>query len=126
MPGRVAGERTFGRGEVVSVRDGFRVLLVDDYGDDCELYRVALARQYRKLFELDGIPLTVEPEALEAIARRAAARRLGARGLRTVLEEIMLEPMFSPPSTPRTREFVVTRDLVEESEAPLVALERAV
>ena len=59
----------------------------------------ALVKQYKRLFELDGVQLEVEDEALEAIADRAIERKIGARGLRAIMEDIMLDVMYDIPST---------------------------
>ena len=60
--------------------------------------RSALLKQYRQLFEMEGVDLTVTDEALSAIARKAIDRKTGARGLRSIIEAILLEPMFDLPS----------------------------
>ncbi len=83
----------------------------------------ALLKQYTKMFELEGVGLTLEPEALRAIARKTIARGTGARGLRAVLESIMLDVMFDLPSRMDIREVVVTQDTIEEGNQPLLILE---
>jgi ATP-dependent Clp protease ATP-binding subunit ClpX len=72
----------------------------------------ALARQYQKQFEWDGIKLRFTDEALRAVARQACERKVGARGLRMILEELMLEAMYTLPSQKKIKEFVVTADMV--------------
>jgi len=84
--------------------------------------RNALLKQYEKIFELEGIGLTVEPEAVRAIARKAIARGTGARGLRAVLEEAMLEIMFDVPSRDDVREVVLTSEAVAGAVPPLLVL----
>ena len=59
----------------------------------------SLTKQYQKLFELDGVDLDFEPEALRAIARASLAQKSGARGLRAVLEKVMLEHMYEVPGS---------------------------
>ncbi|WP_428276090.1 ATP-dependent Clp protease ATP-binding subunit ClpX [Candidatus Palauibacter sp.] len=83
----------------------------------------ALLKQYTKMFELEGVGLTLDPEALRAIARKTIDRGTGARGLRAVMESIMLDVMFDLPGRMDIREIVVTRETVEESNQPLLILE---
>ncbi|WP_456430464.1 ATP-dependent Clp protease ATP-binding subunit ClpX [Nitratifractor sp.] len=78
----------------------------------------ALVRQYQKLFELDGVTLTFEEEALRAIAQKAIDRKTGARGLRSILEEILLEIMYELPDL-QGYEVVITPDVVERHAQPL-------
>jgi len=87
--------------------------------------RNALLKQYEKMFEIEGIGLTVEAEALRAVARKAIARGTGARGLRAVLEETMLEIMFDIPSRDDVREVVLTAESVEGHVPPLLVLDPA-
>jgi len=83
----------------------------------------ALLKQYAKMFELEGVGLTFDPEALRAVARKTIHRGTGARGLRAVLEGIMLEVMFELPGRMDIREVVVTRETVDENTQPLLILE---
>ena len=85
--------------------------------------RNALLKQYTKMFELEGVGLTLDPEALRAIARRTIARGTGARGLRAVMETLMLDVMFDLPGRLDIREVVVTKDAVEGGHQPLLILE---
>ena len=73
----------------------------------------SIVKQYEKLFEMDGIKLTFTPEALTAIVDKAMEYKLGARGLRSIVESIMMDAMFEIPSK-RTKSFEVTADYVEE------------
>ncbi len=73
----------------------------------------SIVRQYVKLFEMDGIKLTFESDALEYIVDEAMEQKIGARGLRSIVEQIMIEPMFMLPSQ-KTKEFTVTRTFAEE------------
>jgi len=82
--------------------------------------RNALVKQYQKFFELDGADLEFTPEALEAIAREAMRRNTGARGLRAILEEIMLNVMYELPSRPEVSRCLVTRETVVNREEPLL------
>ncbi len=85
----------------------------------------ALTKQYKKLFDLEGVGLTFDKEALRAVARRALKRGTGARGLRAILEDMMTEIMFELPSREDVREVVVTEESVTEGRQPLVVTERA-
>ena len=78
----------------------------------------ALAKQYRKLFELDGVNLEFAPEALRAIAHRAVERKTGARGLRAILENIMMDTMFEIPSDETIGSCLITEQVVEGNEKP--------
>jgi len=72
----------------------------------------ALTKQYKKLFEYDGVELEFTPEALDAIAEKAAALQNGARGLRSVTEKIMNGYMFDIPSHPETKKLVITKEMI--------------
>ncbi|HEU0179013.1 MAG TPA: ATP-dependent Clp protease ATP-binding subunit ClpX [Blastocatellia bacterium] len=72
----------------------------------------ALARQYQKQFEWDGIKLRFTDEALRAVARQACERKVGARGLRMILEELMLDAMYTLPSQKKMKELLVTAEMV--------------
>ncbi|MEJ2185092.1 MAG: ATP-dependent Clp protease ATP-binding subunit ClpX [Gemmatimonadota bacterium] len=82
----------------------------------------ALVKQYTKMFELEGIGLTFDPEAIQAVAQRALDRGTGARGLRAVLEELMCDVMFDIPSRDDVREVVITPEAVLDGIAPLLVL----
>lgn len=82
--------------------------------------RNALVKQYQKLFELDGVNLEFQQEALEAIAREAMRRNTGARGLRAILEEIMLDIMYDIPSRNDITKCIITKEIIEKKEKPLV------
>ncbi len=82
----------------------------------------ALVKQYQKMFELEGIGLTFDREAIRAIANKALARGTGARGLRSIIEAIMRDVMFEIPSRKDVREVVVTPESVEQGVAPLLVL----
>ncbi len=94
--------------------------------DEPDLVRIltepknALVRQYQKLFELDNVNLRFTPNALKAIARRAIERKTGARGLRNVMEKIMLDIMFRLPSLPNVRECVINRAVIEKGKEPVL------
>ncbi|MFI3209993.1 MAG: ATP-dependent Clp protease ATP-binding subunit ClpX [Peptostreptococcaceae bacterium] len=80
----------------------------------------ALVKQYQKLLELDDVELEFEEEALYAIAKKAIERNTGARGLRSIVESIMMETMFEVPSREDIKKVVVTEKAVNEEEQPLL------
>jgi ATP-dependent Clp protease ATP-binding subunit ClpX len=82
----------------------------------------ALVKQYTKMLELEGIGLTFEPAAIQAIAAKTLNRGTGARGLRAVIEERMRELLFELPSRNDIREVVITREAIEDGVAPLLVL----
>jgi ATP-dependent Clp protease ATP-binding subunit ClpX len=84
----------------------------------------ALTKQYQKQFEWDGIKLRFTEDALRAVARQACERKVGARGLRMILEELMLEAMYMLPSQKKIKEFVVTAEMVQNRRA-IFPLEKA-
>ena len=86
--------------------------------------RNALVRQYAKLFEMDGIVLKFQPEALEALVDLAIRRKTGARGLRAVMENVLQPFMYSMPSRGDVTECVITRDTVERGAEPLLVLKK--
>ncbi len=79
----------------------------------------ALTKQYQKLFELDNVLLTFQPEALEAIAELAIQRKTGARGLRSIMEEIMLDIMYELPEL-KGYEVIITKESVSKKEKPML------
>jgi len=79
----------------------------------------ALVKQYKKLFAIDGVKLTFEEEALEAIAELALERKTGARGLRAILEEVLLDIMFDLPEL-KGYEVVITKDVILKKEKPIL------
>ncbi|MBK1634603.1 ATP-dependent Clp protease ATP-binding subunit ClpX [Rhodovulum adriaticum] len=80
----------------------------------------ALVRQYQRLFELEDVKLTFTDDALTAIAKRAIARKTGARGLRSILEDILLDTMFDLPGMEGVEEVVVNDETVNSDAAPLM------
>ncbi|SER12443.1 ATP-dependent Clp protease ATP-binding subunit ClpX [Granulicatella balaenopterae] len=79
----------------------------------------AIIKQYAKLFALDGVELEVTDEALDAIAEKAIERNTGARGLRSIIEAVMLDIMFETPSREDVKKVIVTRDVVESKGKPV-------
>ena len=80
----------------------------------------ALIKQYQKLFDLDGVILTFEDEAVEAIAKQAFERKTGARGLRSIMEKVMMDIMYQIPSDETIKECVITKGAVEGTSEPLL------
>ncbi len=78
----------------------------------------ALIKQYKKLFKLDNVELEFEDEALGLIVDKAIERKTGARGLRSIIEEIMRDVMFEIPSNPKIEKCIITKQTVEKGEAP--------
>ena len=87
--------------------------------------RNAITRQYQKLFEYENVKLRFDDGALEAIAELALARKIGARGLRMIIEDIMLELMYSLPNEKSQQDIVVTREIVEKKNNSFTLVEKA-
>jgi ATP-dependent Clp protease ATP-binding subunit ClpX len=94
--------------------------------DEAALIRIltepknALIKQYQKLFEMDDVRLEFREDALKAVAQKAIARKTGARGLRSIMENILMEPMFDIPTARDIEEVVINGDVIENGAAPLV------
>jgi ATP-dependent Clp protease ATP-binding subunit ClpX len=86
----------------------------------------ALVRQYQRMFEIDGVDLEFEPDALEAIADLAVLRKTGARGLRAIMEEVLGPIMFEVPSTEDVARVIVTKQSVLDNAAPTIVPRKAV
>jgi ATP-dependent Clp protease ATP-binding subunit ClpX len=80
--------------------------------------RNAFVKQYKRLFELDGVDLEFTPDAIEAVADQALLRGTGARGLRAIMEEVLLSVMFEVPSRKDVERVVITREVVLENVNP--------
>jgi len=85
----------------------------------------AIIKQYQRLFEFENVRLKFSEDAMRAVARQAMARKVGARGLRMILEELMLDLMFHLPSQKKVKEFEVTREMVDKRNATLSMMEKA-
>src|SRR5512142_2126712 len=85
----------------------------------------ALVKQYAQLLSMEGVDLEVRPTALKAIARRALARKTGARGLRSILEQALIDTMFELPNTTNVDKVVVDESTIDESKAPLLVYREA-
>ena len=82
----------------------------------------ALVRQYAKLMDMDGVKLEFESDALVAVAKRAIERKTGARGLRAILEDVMLDIMYEGPSRDDVERYVITENVIEKKGQPIVEL----
>jgi ATP-dependent Clp protease ATP-binding subunit ClpX len=87
--------------------------------------RNAITRQYQRLFEYENVELRFSDDALYAIAEAALRRKIGARGLRMIIEELMLDLMYTLPGQKKIRECVITREVVESKEKPITVIEKA-
>ena len=85
----------------------------------------AITKQYQKLFEYENAKLRFTDAALEAIAEGAIHRKIGARGLRMIIEDLMLDLMYSLPSQKKIRECVISREVVEHKAQPMMLMEKA-
>ena len=83
----------------------------------------ALTKQYRKLFEMEGVDLEFREDALLAVAKKAMDRKTGARGLRTILENVLLDTMYDLPSATSARKVVVDEAVVTGETKPYVIYE---
>ncbi len=79
----------------------------------------ALVKQYQRLFDMESVELSIHPDALNAIAKRAIERKTGARGLRSIMEAILLETMYDLPGLDGVQEVVISSDVVEGKSRPL-------
>lgn len=84
--------------------------------------RNALIKQYRYMLQLDGVELKFEADAIEAIARQALARKTGARGLRSVIEGVMMDVMYNIPSMDRVAECILTKACITDGAAPTLVM----
>jgi ATP-dependent Clp protease ATP-binding subunit ClpX len=107
------------------------VIATLDELDELALVRIlkepknALTKQYCKLFDMENVHLKFTEEALRAIAREAMKRKSGARGLRAIMENIMLDIMYDIPSQPNIKEVVISEDVVDRNEPPIVVYSKA-
>ena len=107
------------------------VLGVLDELDEADLVRIlreprnALVKQYEKFFELENVALRFTEGALRAIAKKATARKSGARGLRSIMESIMLDIMYELPGQNNVKEVVISEEVVSTGQAPILLYEKA-
>jgi ATP-dependent Clp protease ATP-binding subunit ClpX len=86
--------------------------------------RNALVKQYKKLLEMDGVSLKFTDGALRAVAKAAMHNKAGARGLRAILENAMLDIMYDVPSRRNVREIVISEDVIDKHEPPIVVIQK--
>ena len=87
--------------------------------------RNAIIKQYQRLFEFENVRLKFSEDATRAVAREALQRKVGARGLRMILEDLMLDLMYHLPSQKRLKEFEVSREMVEKRDVSIPMMEKA-
>ena len=104
----------------------FNELGVEDLVSILTKPKNAIIRQFQKLFEMEGVALEFEARALETIARKSLERNLGARGLRSIIEDLMLDMMYELPSSKPQGEIRITHEMVEENDAGPERLKKAV
>ena len=80
----------------------------------------AMVKQYQALLSYDGVELEYEPEALEAMADKAIEKRIGARGLRSIMEGVMTDVMYTIPSDSTVKKVIITADSVLNGTSPLI------
>jgi ATP-dependent Clp protease ATP-binding subunit ClpX len=85
----------------------------------------ALVKQYTKLLSMEGADLEIRPNALKAIARKALARKTGARGLRSILEQSLIDTMYELPNVANVEKVVVDESTIEENKPPLLVYREA-
>jgi ATP-dependent Clp protease ATP-binding subunit ClpX len=83
----------------------------------------ALVKQFTKMFELDGVELKFQKEAIQLIARQAIQRKLGARGLRLIMEDLMLDYLYELPTLTNAKELTITVDMVRKHHPKLSIVE---
>ncbi|MEK9732706.1 MAG: AAA family ATPase, partial [Pelagibacteraceae bacterium] len=85
----------------------------------------SLTKQYSKLFEIEGTKLTFAKDALKAIAQKAIVRKTGARGLRSIIEEVLLETMFDLPSMENVEEVILNKEVINGKTKPLMIFSKS-
>ena len=127
--GKVAGEDLLKYGMIPEFIGRLPVLATLNELDEAALVKVlvepknALAKQYRKLFEFDGVALTFTDGALRQVAKEAVERKSGARGLRAILEQAMLDVMYEIPSRSNIHEVVINEDVIAKRSKPLLIMQ---
>lgn len=84
----------------------------------------SLVKQYQKLLEMENVKLRFQEGAMVAIVREAIKRKTGARGLRSIIEEIMLDVMYELPSLENVRECIITEEVLTHKEKPMLVYEK--
>ena len=85
----------------------------------------AITKQFKKLFDMEGVELEIRPDALAAIAKRAIKRKTGARGLRTIVESVLLDTMYDLPSLENVSKVVVDESVIEHKSEPYLIYQSA-
>ena len=85
----------------------------------------AISKQFRKLFEMEGVDLEFRADALKAVAHKALERKTGARGLRSILEGVLLDTMYEIPSQSDVSKVVIDESVIEGSSKPLLIYENS-
>ena len=80
----------------------------------------ALVKQYQKLFSMEGVTLTFDDEAVHRIAKLALERKTGARGLRSIMESILLDIMYELPSMKNLEEVIITKEVIDGNSKPIL------
>ncbi len=83
----------------------------------------ALVKQYKKLFEMEGVELEFRPDALKAVARKALRRKTGARGLRSILEQALLDTMYELPTMKGVSKVIIDENVIDGDGKPLLIYE---
>jgi ATP-dependent Clp protease ATP-binding subunit ClpX len=101
------------------------IATLDDLDEDALMQilsapKNALVKQYQRLFEMEDVKLTIPDEALKSIAKKAIERKTGARGLRSIMEGILLDTMFELPGLESVQEVVISKEVVEFDAKPLL------
>jgi ATP-dependent Clp protease ATP-binding subunit ClpX len=112
-----------GRIPVVAV---FNDLNIEDLVAILTRPKNAIVKQFQKLFDMEGVALEFAEDALQAIARKSLQKKLGARGLRTIIEELMLDIMYELPSNKKAAKIQVTKRMVDENDTGFERLKKAV
>ena len=92
----------------------------DDLVEILQTPKNALIKQYQKIYEIEGTKLTFSEDAIKSIAEKALQRETGARGLRSIIEKVLIENMFDLPSMENVEEVLVNKDAVEKNKEPLI------
>ena len=104
------------------------VASLDDLDEDALIQilskpKNALVKQYKSLFEMEGVELNFQDDAIVAIAKKALVRKTGARGLRSIMEDILLDTMFELPDLTNVKEVVISAEVIESGARPLLIYE---
>jgi len=110
----------------IPVVANFSELDINDLVDILSKPKNAIVKQFQKLFEMEGVELEFTKDALTAIAQKSIERKLGARGLRSIIEDLMLDVMFYLPSSKKTTQIKITKKMIEKNELDINGLKQVV